>query len=204
MVLVVVVVLRRGRRGLVVVGWRVGACIVTPVVVIVGRRLVVVVRTVVELTTKGLGRRGRRNSRRSDGCIMESTWSRLRRWRVDGGILRWRRDVVQSARRRLRWVRRWGRTIVLWWVRGRRHIVQCTRLRLGRRWRSILWWVGRRRVWCIMESARSGLGRRRTVNRCILGRRRAVVQCTRNRVSLSLCSRCRSDAGQLSVLVDAS
>ena len=82
LVLVVVVGLWRGRRGLVVVGWRVGACIVTPVVVIVRRRLVVVVRTVVELTSKGLGRRGRRNSSRRDGCVMESTWSRLgRRWR---------------------------------------------------------------------------------------------------------------------------
>ena len=189
---------------MVVVGRRIGACIVTPVVVGRRRLVVVVVRTVIKLTTKWLGRRGRNISRR-DGYVTESTWSWLgRRWGIHWGILRWRRNVVQSARCRLRWVRRWGRTIVLWWVRGRRHIVQCTRLRLGRRWRSILWWVGRRRVWCIMESTRSGLGRRRTVNRCILGRRRAVVQCTRNWVSLSLCSRCRSDAGQLSVLVDAS
>ena len=208
----VVVVLWRGRRGLVVVGWRVRACVITPVVVVVivvWRRLVVVVvvRAVIELTTKWFGRRGRNSSRR-DGCIMESTWSRLgRRWRVDvgRGILRRRRDVVQSTRCGLWWVGRGNGSIVLWRVRRRRrYIVQCTRLGFGRRWRSILRWVGWRRIWCIMESTRSGLGRRWTVNRCILGRRRTIVQSTRSWVSLSLYSRCRRDAGQLSVLVNAS
>ena len=131
----VVVVLWRGRRGLVVVGWRVGACIITPVVVIVGRRLVVVVRTVVELTTKWLGRR-RRNSRRRNGCLVKSTWSRLgRRWGVGRSIIRWRRDLFQSARCGLWWARRGNRAIVLGWVRRRRYIVQSTRLRLGRRGR---------------------------------------------------------------------
>ena len=181
LVVVVVVVLWRRRRGLVVVGWRVGACVVAPVIVVVvvvvgRRRLVVVVRSVVELTTKWLGRRGRRNSRRRDGCIMESTWSRFgRRWTVDGGILRWRRDVVQSAGCGLWWVGRWSGTIVLWWVRRRGRIVQSTRLRLGRRWRSILWWVRWRRVWCIVKSTRSGLGRGRWVSRRILGRRGPIV-----------------------------
>ena len=136
--LVLVVVLWRGRRSLVVIGWRVGACIVTPVV-IGRRRLVVVVGTIIELTTKWLGRRRRRNSRRRDGCIMESTWSRLgRRWRVDvgRGILRRRRDVVQSTRCGLWRVGRGNGTIVLWRVRRRRrYIVQCTRLGLGRRGR---------------------------------------------------------------------
>ena len=177
---VVVVVLWRRRRGLVVVGWRVGACVVGPVIVVVvvigRRRLVVVVRSVVELTTKWLGRRGRRNSSRRDGCVMESTWSRFgRRWTVDGGILRWRRDVVQSAGCRLWWVGRWSGTIVLWWVRRRGGIVQSTRLRLGRRWRSILWWVGRRRVWRIIQGTRSGLRRGRWVNGCILRRGRRVL-----------------------------
>ena len=177
--LVLVVVLWRGRRGLVVIGGRVRARVISPVVVVVvvgRRRLVVVVgRTVVELTTKWLGRRGRDSSRR-DGCVMESTWSRFgRRWTVDGGILRWRRDVVQSAGCGLWWVGRWSGTIVLWWVRRRGRIVQSTRLRLGRRWRSILWWVRWRRVWCIVESTRSGLGRGRWVNRRILGRRGPIV-----------------------------
>ena len=176
LVLVVVVGLWRGRRGLVVVGWRVGACIVTPVVVIVGRRLVVVVRTVVELTTKWLGRRGRRNSSRRDGCVMESTWSRLgRRGRVDGGIFRWRWDLLQSARCGLWWVRRRSGTIILRWVRRRRCIVQSTGLRLGRRWRSILWWVRWRGVWSIVKSTRSGLGWGRRVTMRVLGRRRPIV-----------------------------
>ena len=79
--LVLVVVLWRW-RSLVVVGRRIGACIVTPVVVGRRRLVVVVVRTVIKLTTKWLGRRGRNISRR-DGYVMESTWSWLgRRWGV--------------------------------------------------------------------------------------------------------------------------
>ena len=138
---VVVVVLWRRRRGLVVVGWRVGACVVAPVIVVVvvvigRRRLVVVVRSVVELTTKWLGRRGRRNSCRRDGCVMESTRSRLgRRWRVHRCILWWGRDIVQSARCGLWWVGGRNGVIILRWVRRRRYIVQCTRLGLGRRGR---------------------------------------------------------------------
>ena len=187
--------------------WGVRCCpVIVVVVVVVGRRrLVVVVRSVVELTTKGLGRRGRRNSCRRDGCVMESTRSRLgRRWRVHRCMLWWGRDIVQSARCGLWWVGGRNGVIILRWVRRRRHIVQSTRLRLGRRWRSILWWVGRRRVWCIVKSTRSGLGRGWWVNTRVLGRRGPIVQSTRSRVSLSLYSWCRNDTSQLSALVDTS